>query len=186
MLLPGGGAGVVCGVVCAGGSGARIESRLRQRRQTCASWLPSCNSRRSACPLPSLPLPPGHTTTPPQGYDIYQHTASIPGRDADPQPIIFAYISLNLQTLSQSGLIPASASHQQQQQQQQQRQQQQEAGSGGVAPASSAAAAQQVVAAVLSEQQKSELKARLKEVMARLMHRDQSAAAMQELYQLRK
>ena len=104
-----------------------------------------------ASPSPPLPCPPPHT----QGYNIYRHTESIPGRDADPQPIIFAYISLNLQTLSQSGLIPASASHQQQQQQQQQRQQQQEAGSGGVAPASSAAAAQQVVAAVLSEQQKS-------------------------------
>ncbi len=27
-----------------------------------------------------------------QGYSIYQYTAGIPGRDADPQPIIFAYI----------------------------------------------------------------------------------------------
>ena len=46
--------------------------------------------------------------------------------------------------------------------------------------------ARPAVAAALSEQQKGELKARLKEVMARLMHRDQSAAAMQELYLLRK
>ena len=38
-----------------------------------------------------------------QGYDIYEHAANIPGRHAEPQPIIFAYIALNLQTLAQSG-----------------------------------------------------------------------------------
>ena len=38
-----------------------------------------------------------------QGYDIYECADRIPGRNAEPQPIIFAYISLNLQTLVQSG-----------------------------------------------------------------------------------
>ncbi len=40
--------------------------------------------------------------------------------------------------------------------------------------------------AALSEQQKAELKGRLKDVMSRLMQRDQSGAAMQELYVLRR
>lgn len=38
----------------------------------------------------------------------------------------------------------------------------------------------------MSDQQKAELKGRLKDVMSRLMQRDQSAAAMQELHVLRK
>ena len=38
-----------------------------------------------------------------QGYDIYEFAERIPGRNAEPQPIIFAYIALNLQTLVQSG-----------------------------------------------------------------------------------
>lgn len=38
-----------------------------------------------------------------QGYGIYAHARGIPGRDSQPQPIIFAYIALNLQTLSNSG-----------------------------------------------------------------------------------
>ena len=44
-----------------------------------------------------------------QGYSIYDFANRIPGRNADPQPIIFAYISLNLATLSQSGLIEGPA-----------------------------------------------------------------------------
>ena len=38
----------------------------------------------------------------------------------------------------------------------------------------------------MSDQQKAELKGRLKDVMSRLMQRDQSAAAMHELHVLRK
>lgn len=38
----------------------------------------------------------------------------------------------------------------------------------------------------MSEQQKAELKARLKDVMSRLMQRDAAGGAMRELYQLRK
>ena len=39
-----------------------------------------------------------------RGYGIYDACAGIPGRGAgSTQPIIFAYIDLNLQTLSQSG-----------------------------------------------------------------------------------
>lgn len=38
----------------------------------------------------------------------------------------------------------------------------------------------------MSDQQKAELKSRLKDIMSRLMHRDQSAGAMQELYVLRR
>lgn len=38
----------------------------------------------------------------------------------------------------------------------------------------------------MSEQQKAELKARLKDVMSRLMQRDAAAGAMRELYQLRR
>lgn len=127
-----------------------------------------------------------------QGYDIYQFTASIPGRNADPQPIIFAYISLNLHSLSQNGSIQApvdssegtaayGASS---------------SGAGadatdgsrgdGGGAAANHAAVQQMVAAALSEQQKAELKGRLKDVMSRLMQRDQSGAAMQELYVLRR
>ncbi|PRW20522.1 microtubule associated isoform A [Chlorella sorokiniana] len=113
------------------------------------------------------------------GYSIYQYTAGIPGRDADPQPIIFAYISLNLQTLSQSGLIapPAGA---------------ETMSAPAAAPAAQAGAAaqeqavQQMVQQAMSDQQKAELKGRLKDVMSRLMQRDQSAAAMQELHVLRK
>ena len=143
-------------------------------------------------PAPPLALLPR------QGYDIYRYAASIPGRDADPQPIIFAYISLNLQTLSQSGLIaPAPDSS--------------AAGAApptgpaaGLAPeasggssgsgeggaaaptAASSAAVRAAVAAAMSDQQKAELKGRLKDIMSRLMHRDQSAGAMQELYVLRR
>jgi len=48
------------------------------------------------------------------GHGIYVHAAGIPGRKADPQPIIFAYISLNLSSLEQSGLIaPATGEEQQ-------------------------------------------------------------------------
>lgn len=115
------------------------------------------------------------------GYSIYQYTAGIPGRDADPQPIIFAYISLNLQTLSQSGLIaplagadamsaPAAAP----------------APQAGATAAQQEQAVQQLVQQAMSDQQKAELKGRLKDVMSRLMQRDQSAAAMQELHVLRK
>ena len=47
------------------------------------------------------------------GHSIYVHAASIPGRKADPQPIIFAYISLNLSSLEASGLIaPATGEEQ--------------------------------------------------------------------------
>lgn len=41
-------------------------------------------------------------------------------------------------------------------------------------------------AQAMSDQQKAELKSRLKDVMSRLMQRDQAAGAMQELYVLRK
>jgi hypothetical protein len=144
------------------------------------------------CNVVSL-LPFASPTSPPQGYDIYLHADAIPGRDADPQPIIFAYISLNLQTLSQSGVIatpagssngharsaaatPSAASRSPASS---------EAGEvppgGGGQPAAAAAAA-----AALSEGQKAQLKGRLKDVMSRLMQRDQSAAAMQELYVMRK
>lgn len=37
------------------------------------------------------------------GYGIYTATTRIPGRHSQPAPIIFAYISLNLQTLAASG-----------------------------------------------------------------------------------
>jgi hypothetical protein len=47
-------------------------------------------------------------------------------------------------------------------------------------------AAQQVVQQAMSDQQKAEVKGRLKDVMSRLMQRDQSGAAMRELYALRK
>ncbi len=48
------------------------------------------------------------------GHGIYVSAAGIPGRKADPQPIIFAYISLNLKSLEQSGLIaPATGEEQQ-------------------------------------------------------------------------
>jgi hypothetical protein len=150
----------------------------------------------SACYPHTFSLPP--PTPRLQGYDIYRYTAGIPGRDADPQPIIFAYISLNLQTLSQSGMIappdaagtaggaasrPASADGSnaasgwgpgEQQQQQQD------------AAAAAELAAQQVVQQAMSDQQKAEVKGRLKDVMSRLMQRDQSGAAMRELYALRK
>jgi cytoskeleton-associated protein 5 len=47
------------------------------------------------------------------GHGIYVPAAGIPGRKADPQPIIFAYISLNLSSLEQSGLIaPATGEEQ--------------------------------------------------------------------------
>lgn len=147
----------------------------------------------------TLPYPCPHTPLL-QGYDIYRYASSIPGRDADPQPIIFAYISLNLQTLSQSGLIapapgtadapngaaaaaaaaaaPGAAAPAA------------DGGSSGVVPGGQAAAAvaemRQVVQQAMSDQQKIELKGRLKDIMSRLMHRDQSGAAMQELYVLRR
>jgi hypothetical protein len=44
-----------------------------------------------------------------RGYDIYDDASAIPGRDSDPQPIIFAYISLNLQSLLENGHIRAPA-----------------------------------------------------------------------------
>lgn len=40
-----------------------------------------------------------------KGYGIYNYTAGIPGRHASPQPIIFAYIQLNLSSLQQNGVI---------------------------------------------------------------------------------
>ena len=119
----------------------------------------------------------------PQGYGIYNFTTGIPGRNADPQPIIFAYIALNLQTLSQSGLIqpqgapgaegeadPPHANGAGE-----------EGGEGPPAPAANGTAG-----GALSEGQKLEVKARLKDIMSRLMQRDQSGAAMQELHQLRR
>eukprot|EP00887_Chlorella_sp_A99_P000367 scaffold13.g367.t1 len=124
------------------------------------------------------------------GYGIYAHTEGIPGRNADPQPIIFAYIALNLQTLSQSRLIEGGGAAR---------------GPPGAAPSSSgggagrgagadgrggggangsrAAAAAAVYS--LSEEEKAEVKAALKDIMGRLMHRGQKDAAMRELYVLR-
>ncbi|KAL4424717.1 hypothetical protein ABPG77_000060 [Micractinium sp. CCAP 211/92] len=128
------------------------------------------------------------------GYDIYHYAESIPGRNADPQPIIFAYISLNLQTLSQSGLIapppadeaatavPAAAPTAGLAPEPSGGSSGSGEGGGGVPPA----AVRAVVAAAMSDQQKAELKGRLKDIMSRLMHRDQSAGAMQELYVLRR
>ncbi|KAL4854812.1 hypothetical protein ACK3TF_004509 [Chlorella vulgaris] len=129
------------------------------------------------------------------GYDIYQFTASIPGRNADPQPIIFAYISLNLHSLSQNGSIQAPTDSSEGTAAYGASSSGAAAGSdatdgsrgdGGGAAAANRAAVQQMVAAALSEQQKAELKGRLKDVMSRLMQRDQSGAAMQELYVLRR
>jgi cytoskeleton-associated protein 5 len=40
-----------------------------------------------------------------EGRRVYAHAAGIPGRHANPQPIIFAYIQLNLSSLEQSGLL---------------------------------------------------------------------------------
>ena len=151
-------------------------------------------------PLSHHPCHPPPSLLPPsclQGYDIYRYTAGIPGRDADPQPIIFAYISLNLQTLSQSGMIappgaagtagvagsrPASAEGSYAAAGGPAEQQQQD----GAAAELAAQQAQQVVQQAMSDQQKAEVKGRLKDVMSRLMQRDQSGAAMRELYALRK
>lgn len=46
-----------------------------------------------------------------EGYNIYNYTAIIPGREATPQPIIFAYIQLNLNSLVQSGAIEPKENH---------------------------------------------------------------------------
>lgn len=132
-----------------------------------------------------------------QGYDIYQYAAAIPGRYDDPQPIIFAYITLNLTTLADSGVIAPGGD---------------EAAAaaaaavttaaGQPAPAAAAAAAvpspaaapqapsaadvRAAVQQAMSEQQKVELKGHLKDIMSRLMHREQSSGAMRELYVLRR
>ncbi len=140
-------------------------------------------------------MPPAFPRCSPlQGYDIYHYAESIPGRNADPQPIIFAYISLNLQTLNQSGLIapppadeaataaPAAAPAAGLAPEPSGGSSGSGEGGGGVPPA----AVRAVVAAAMSDQQKAELKGRLKDIMSRLMHRDQSAGAMQELYVLRR
>ncbi|KAL6766815.1 TOG1 [Auxenochlorella protothecoides x Auxenochlorella symbiontica] len=106
-----------------------------------------------------------------QGYGIYAHARGIPGRDAQPQPIIFAYIALNLQTLSNSGVIapekgdsasPAASEG--------------SGGAGGAGPAPSA----------ISEEDKAAVKAGLKDIMPRLMHRSEAEGAMQQLYHLRR
>ena len=123
------------------------------------------------------------------GYGIYQHTATIPGRDADPpsdQPIIFVYISLNLQTLSQSGLIEGEPA---------------EATGATAAAAASATAANGTAGAgeaagsgwrppapglQMTEADKARVKAALKDIMSRLVQREHSATATRELYFLRR
>jgi cytoskeleton-associated protein 5 len=40
------------------------------------------------------------------GYNVYQYTSSIPGRHAQPQPIIFRYIDINLKMLKEMNQLP--------------------------------------------------------------------------------
>lgn len=126
------------------------------------------------------------------GHKIYLSTAGIPGRKADPQPIIFAYIGLNLASLEQSGLIaPATGEDQQLVEMKQQEAEMLAAKAAAVAAATAggnsapnAASSAEVQAAA----QKAEVKARLKGIMTRLVQRDptQQKVAMVELHRLRK
>ena len=118
------------------------------------------------------------------GYGIYSHAEKIPGRAAQPQPIIFAYISLNLSTLSASGVIqpPAETTgggrsvH---------------PSTGSTSSTTSSASSSQHLAdtsasgALAREEDRAAVKAGLKEIMPRLMHRSEADAAMKQLYELR-
>ncbi|KAK2077036.1 hypothetical protein QBZ16_005264 [Prototheca wickerhamii] len=117
-------------------------------------------------------------------YGIYSHAEKIPGRAAQPQPIIFAYISLNLSTLSASGVIqpPAETTgggrsvH---------------PSTGSTSSTTSSASSSQHLAdtsasgALAREEDRAAVKAGLKEIMPRLMHRSEADAAMKQLYELR-
>lgn len=142
-----------------------------------------------------------------RGYAIYNDASGIPGRDAESTPMLFVYIKLNLQSLAESGYpglagtAPpplksfSSSSY---------------TGGGGHTSSSpkimansmsihasststqqhhsdenSPAAVANVVHAAMTEAQKTEVKARLKEIMTSLVHKDQSNAAMRELHGLR-
>lgn len=121
-----------------------------------------------------------------RGYDIYEDASSIPGRDSAPQPLIFAYIGLNLQSLSESGypgLSNPPPTHSM------------SSGAASIGPITSSRggdeensgdAVAHVVHAAMNETQKTEVKTKLKDIMTRLVQKEKSGAAMGELYVLKK
>lgn len=146
------------------------------------------------------------------GHKIYIDAAGIPGRKSDPQPIIFAYIGLNLSSLEQSGLIaPATGEEQQLAEIEQQEKEMVAAKAaalqaslagednysslpGGAQPYSTTTVyggSTTSVGAVVQNDDaitKADVKARLKGIMTRLVQRDtaQQKVAMVELFYLRK
>jgi cytoskeleton-associated protein 5 len=141
------------------------------------------------------------------GHKIYVAAAGIPGRKADPQPIIFAYISLNLSSLEQSGLIAPAGEEQKKILEEMEKQEKEmvaakaavlQAGGGGVSRENSYASLDGGAAqpggggggggANDDAVTKADVKARLKGIMTRLVQRDtaQQKVAMVELFYLRK
>ena len=127
------------------------------------------------------------------GHKIYVYTAGIPGRKADPQPIIFAYIGLNLASLEQSGLIAAATDEEQQLAEMKQQEAEMLAAKAAAVAAASVSGGPTTsgpssTAEVKAAAQKAEVKARLKGIMTRLVQRDpaQQKVAMVELHRLRK
>ena len=161
-----------------GGCGVTSAATVAEQ-QPAPPQIAACRGQPLFCPRP-------------QGYAIYDYCDGIPGRDADPAPIIHAYIKLNLQTLSQSGLIAGgeggaaangSSADSGSDGAGSTRGSPGEASASGVA---TAPPARRGACGPVDEVARAEVKARLKDIMGRLMQADQQAAAMAELFLLRR
>ena len=115
------------------------------------------------------------------GYHVYQYTTGIPGRHAQPQPIIFRYIDINLKMLKEMNQLPTD--------------EQSAPTSVGMQttapPAPSASSAPSAGAHMLGSQHSSddeEVRIKLKDVLSRVTSKDANvkSVAMRELLELKR
>jgi len=115
------------------------------------------------------------------GYHVYQYTTGIPGRHAQPQPIIFRYIDINLKMLKEMNQLPTD--------------EQSAPTSVGMQttapPAPSASSASSAGAHMLGSQHSSddeEVRIKLKDVLSRVTSKDANvkSVAMRELLELKR
>lgn len=103
------------------------------------------------------------------GYNVYQYTSSIPGRHAQPQPIIFRYIDINLKMLKEMNQLPTEHV--------------------GVGPVFGAVAATSTAHHAGSyPNDDEEVRVRLKDVLSRVTSKDPSVkdVSMRELLELKR
>ena len=117
------------------------------------------------------------------GYNVYQYTSSIPGRHAQPQPIIFRYIDINLKMLKEMNQLPTDDGA---------------GGAGGVGGVGGVGGAGPVFGAVAAtgtahhagsyHNDDEEVRVKLKDVLSRVTSKDPSVkdVSMRELLDLKR